>query len=61
VASPLLKIKDAADRLGVREKTVRNWIYERKIDSVKVGGCVRISQHTVEVMISNGARPSRKR
>lgn len=62
MANNLLRIKDAADRLGLREKTIRNWIYERKIDSVKVlGGSVRISENTINRIIDMGVQPRRKR
>jgi len=62
MASKLLRIKDAAERLGLREKTLRNWIYERKIDSVKIlGGNVRIAESTIDNIISEGVRLSRRR
>lgn len=62
MANRLLSIRDAADCLGVKEKTVRNWVYEGKIDSVKLlGGSVRISENTLEYIIVTGTRPRRRR
>jgi excisionase family DNA binding protein len=61
MANRLLRIKDVADRLGVQEKTVRNWIYERRIDSVKVlGGGVRIAETTIDKIIDDGRRYRRR-
>lgn len=62
MANNLLRINEAAERLGLREKTIRNWIYERKIDSVKLlDRSVRISENTIAELIAVGAKPRRKR
>lgn len=56
----LLRIKDAAERLGLNEKTLRNWIYEGKVEYVKVlGRSVRVSETTVEDIITEGTRAQR--
>jgi molybdopterin-binding protein len=34
----MLKPKDAAERLGISYPTIKQWIYHRKIRSVKTGG-----------------------
>lgn len=62
MANKLLRIKEAADRLGMKSRTVRNWVYEGKIDSVKVlGGGIRITEDTIEKIIADGTRPKRRR
>lgn len=52
----LLKIDEAASVLGLSPKTVRKWLWERKISSVKVGGAVRISEKEIARITSDGQR-----
>jgi excisionase family DNA binding protein len=48
----------AAERLGVTVKCLRGWIYRRAIPYVKVGRAVRISDETIESIISRGTVPA---
>jgi excisionase family DNA binding protein len=50
--------KRAAEALGVSIKTLRGWIYRRSISYVKVGRAVRISDETIEKIISRGTMPA---
>lgn len=50
----LLRVPEAAHRLGVREKTIRRWIFLRKLTYLKVGRAVRISERQIERIIQRG-------
>jgi excisionase family DNA binding protein len=58
--SRLLPIPIAAEQLGLKPATVRDWIYQRKIDYVKVGRAVRISEDTVRSVIERGSIPAKR-
>lgn len=47
----LVTIEDAARILTVAERTIRNWIDDRKLRSYKVGGAVRISRRDLARMV----------
>jgi excisionase family DNA binding protein len=48
----LMTVGEVARRLGVSEKTVRRWQYQRKLRAVKVGGwAVRYTRSSVEALI----------
>lgn len=44
----LLTITQAADRMGIKPKTLRNWLALRKIAHVKVGRFTRISEQAIQ-------------
>ena len=56
-ATILLKASEAAERLGLKEATIRRRILERKISYVKIGRAVRIPVEVVEGLIAAGYRP----
>ncbi|MGB2712852.1 MAG: helix-turn-helix domain-containing protein [Vicinamibacterales bacterium] len=50
----LLKVRDAAEYLGIRPWTLRHWISDRKIDVVKYGnGSVRIRQSVLDHFLAD--------
>ncbi len=50
----LLKLKEAADALGISFPTVKQWIYKGKIRSVKTaGGHHRIPQDEIDRLLGN--------
>lgn len=53
---PLWAVIDVAQYLRVSERTVRDWIYQRKIPFLKVGRCVRFDPAVIE----SWATPSTK-
>jgi excisionase family DNA binding protein len=53
-------VKQAAEQWNVKERTVRDWVYLRKITFVKVGGCVRIPQSEIDRVIAEGTIPAKK-
>jgi excisionase family DNA binding protein len=55
----LLTVKEAADRLGVSLRTLEDWIYDHKIEVVKLGRrCVRIKESTIDHLIEVHTRPA---
>lgn len=41
-------VKEAAEKLKVKETTIRQWLSLRKIPHYKVGNCVRFSQEQID-------------
>jgi len=56
----LLRIKQAVDYMNgvVTEKTLRDWIWRRKIEVVRVGRCVCVSQDALDAVIQRGTVPA---
>lgn len=61
MAERVVRIPDAADRLGMKPSTVYNWCYERKIPSVKLGGVLGIRESVLDDLICKAERPVRKK
>jgi excisionase family DNA binding protein len=58
MAKQLLTIREAAQRLGLREKTLRRWVALRKIEYIKAGArAVRISSSEIDRIIEVGRVP----
>ena len=56
----LLTVQQAADQLGIKPSTVRAWILQRRIGSVKIGRrSVRIPATEISMLINTGFRPAR--
>jgi excisionase family DNA binding protein len=47
----LLSVKQAALRLGLKERTIRRWILMRKITYVKLGRWVRIPERSIRTVV----------
>ena len=54
----LLTVPECAQALGVAESTVRAWIAERKLESTKVVGVVRVRESAIEALVNQGLRPA---
>jgi excisionase family DNA binding protein len=52
----LLSVVDAANRLGLKESTIRRRILERKLAYVKNGRAVRVPVEVIEQVIADGWR-----
>jgi len=42
ISTKLLTLKEAANRLAISLPTIRSWVWQRRIEIVKIGRCVRI-------------------
>ncbi|MBZ5557032.1 MAG: helix-turn-helix domain-containing protein [Acidobacteriia bacterium] len=49
---PLLSVDEAAEYLGVRPGTLRNWLSTRRLTYVKVGRLTRLSSDTLNRFIA---------
>lgn len=47
----LYTVSETAKRLVLSESTIRSWIFNNKIDYVKINGAVRITQTTIDNLI----------
>ena len=56
----MLTVHQAAERLGLRDSTVRAWILQRRIGIVRLGPAVRIPVDEIERLISEGTIPARR-
>lgn len=52
----LLTLREASERLSIKVPTVRKWIREGRIASIKIGKVVRISTEDVEALIQESYR-----
>lgn len=53
----LLKVQDAAERLGVSCGTLRNWLSERRLPFVKLGSATRIRESVIAGILEHGIQP----
>jgi excisionase family DNA binding protein len=56
----MLTVRQASERLGLRESTLRAWIAQRRIGVVRLGRAVRIPTEEVERLITENTIPARK-
>ena len=61
MAKRLLTVKQAAEELGLSDRTVWAWVYARKLGVVRLGRCVRIPQSALEELIQVGSVPAKVR
>jgi len=54
----LLSVEEAAKYLGLQASTLRRWLYERRIPSVKLGRRVLLRQEVLDDLIRKGERPA---
>jgi excisionase family DNA binding protein len=56
----LLRLEEAAERLGLKLSTLRFWVWQRKIEVVRVGRAVRVREDAIERLILNGTVPAKR-
>ena len=57
--SQLLTIKQAAALWAVSEATIRKWIYQDRLNPVKLGRATRLRARDMERVVSEGGLPDR--
>lgn len=55
----LLTVQESADQLGLSARTIWGWIYERKVEVVRLGRAVRIKQSSLDELIEQGTTPAK--
>jgi excisionase family DNA binding protein len=56
----LLRLDEAADRLGLKLSTLRFWIWQRRIEVVRIGRAVRVREDTITRLIEDGTVPAKR-
>lgn len=55
----LLSVQQAADRLGLKEATIRRMIFQRRIDTIRPSvRAVRIPESAIKRILEQGFRPA---
>ena len=54
----LLTVSQVANRLGLKESTIRRRILERRLPYVKLGRAVRIPVEVIDALIASSFRPA---
>jgi excisionase family DNA binding protein len=57
INTKLLTLKEAANQLAISLPTIRAWVWQRKIEIVKIGRCVRIREHVISELILKSTIP----
>lgn len=52
----LLTVPQLAAMLSAAEKTIRDWVYKRRIPFTKLGGRIYFSKEQIEGLLADGAR-----
>ena len=57
----LLRVAEAATRLGLQPSTIRSWVLRRKVTVVRVGGrAIRIPSEEVDRIVKTGTIPAKR-
>lgn len=57
--SRLMTVREVAERLGLRESTIRAWLLHRRLPHVKCGRAVRIPTEAIDQFIAENTVPAR--
>lgn len=56
----LLTVKQAAELLGLKEATIRAWLYRRRLPYVRCGRAVRVPADAIAQFIQEHTIPARE-
>lgn len=59
--SKLLTVAQFAEEVGLKPATVRQKVWRREIEFVRVGRCIRFKRETAEKLIQAGTIPALER
>ncbi len=59
--SKLLSVAEFAESVGLSPKTVRQWVWMRRVSYVRVGRAIRFRQETVKEILDRGTVPALER
>jgi excisionase family DNA binding protein len=59
-AGKLLKVPEAASMLSLSQKTVWQWIGDRRIGVVRLGRAVRVPISEIDRLMEEGSTPARR-
>jgi excisionase family DNA binding protein len=59
IIDKLLTVREVADRLGLKEATIRRMILQRRIDTVRPSvRAVRVPESAIRAILEKGYRPA---
>lgn len=58
--NPLLTVRQVAEQLGMKEATIRLWLYQRKLPMVRCGRAVRVPAVAIAEFIERNTVPARE-
>jgi excisionase family DNA binding protein len=61
VRKGLLTVEQFADAVGLRPSTVRQWVWRREVEFIRIGRAIRFRPETAERLIAAGTVPARER
>ena len=56
--SKLLSVTEFANVVGLSPKTIRQWVWMRRVPYLRVGRAIRFRQETVEEILRRGEVPA---
>ena len=56
--SRLINVDELADYLRLKKQTIYNWLHERKISGIKVGGVWRFDRRDIDLWLKSKRRLS---
>ena len=56
-----MNVTEFADAVGLSPKTIRQWVWMRRVPYVRVGRAIRFRQETVEEILNRGTVPALER
>lgn len=56
----LIDIDELADYLKLKKQTIYNWLHQRKISGIKVGGVWRFDRREVDIWLKSKRRLSKE-
>jgi excisionase family DNA binding protein len=56
----LLTVREVAERLGLREGTVRMWLTKRKLPYVRCGRAIRVPAEAIAQFVERNTIPARE-
>jgi len=59
--SKFVTVEGAAEMLGLRPATIRQWVWRRQIEVVRVGRSVRIRRAALDALVARGTTPALER
>jgi excisionase family DNA binding protein len=57
----LLDVEDLAKYLKLQKQTIYNWLNQRKISGIKIGGVWRFDKQEIDKWLKSQARRAKKR
>lgn len=57
-AGDLMSLRQASDEFALSIATLRAWVWQRRIESIRLGRAVRIRRSAIDKLIESGTTPA---